>query len=163
MDNWAVSPRGAGWLFGPKVPLQALPQLCALLGFITILFGIGDERVHCDQQSEADLSGSPACPRGGLILILVKTWKRFYEITSPFYWATNEPRLVNSVLNTLFFQGYKYMFDDSLVTVWSAPNYCYRSASFLNRVSSYSVDFQMWQHRFNSAVFRRGQPHTETL
>ncbi|TRM55536.1 Metallo-dependent phosphatase-like protein [Schizophyllum amplum] len=51
VDNWAVSPRGAGWLFGGSVTRE---------------------------------------------------------------------------FNHLIQEGYKYMFDDGLVTVWSAPNYCYR-------------------------------------
>ncbi|CED85279.1 metallo-dependent phosphatase [Phaffia rhodozyma] len=63
VDTWAVSPRGAGWLFGAKVT---------------------HEFNHLN----------------GLSLIA-----RAHQLVQ---------------------EGYKHMFDNQLVTVWSAPNYCYR-------------------------------------
>jgi len=63
IENWQVSPRGAGWLFGSKVTNEFL--------FVNKLDLLA--RAH---------------------------------------------QLIN--------EGYKQMFNKKLVTVWSAPNYCYR-------------------------------------
>jgi serine/threonine-protein phosphatase PP1-1/serine/threonine-protein phosphatase 6 catalytic subunit len=81
IETWAVSPRGAGWLFGSKV-------------------------------------------------------------TTEFNYLNNLSLVARA--HQLVQEGYKFMFnDENLVTVWSAPNYCYRCgnvASIMQVDESLRVD-----------------------
>lgn len=107
VETWAVSPRGAGWLFGASVTRE--------FSHVNALNLIA--RAH---------------------------------------------QLVQ--------EGYKYVFEERLVTVWSAPNYCYRCgnlASILNIRDSGARDFTVFtaaeenQHDRNMQTIRRmsGMPY----
>uniref|UniRef100_A0A7S1XD46 Serine/threonine-protein phosphatase n=1 Tax=Compsopogon caeruleus TaxID=31354 RepID=A0A7S1XD46_9RHOD len=87
MDGWALSPRGAGFLFGGDIVAQ--------------------------------------------------------------FNHTNGLDLIARA-HQLVMEGYKEMFDGKLVTVWSAPNYCYRCGN-VAAILSLSSDLQWRYHVFEAA------------
>lgn len=66
---------------------------------------------------DADIRGYGVSPRGAGYLFGGDVVENFNR--------TNNIELIARA-HQLVMEGYKSMFNDTLVTVWSAPNYCYR-------------------------------------
>lgn len=116
MDTWAVSPRGAGWLFGSRVTaefnhINGLELICRAHQLV-------QEGLKYMFEGET-LSCSECCCSGALVHmlpILMSTDSR-----------TSEALLGKFVIHLRSLRGdFSGGADQSLVTVWSAPNYCYR-------------------------------------
>lgn len=65
----------------------------------------------------ADIAGWGLSPRGAGYLFGADIAKQF---------AHNNAIDLIARAHQLAMEGYKLMFDNTIVTVWSAPNYCYR-------------------------------------
>ena len=93
------------------------------------------EGAFCDlvwSDPEPDIETWQVSQRGAGWLFGSKVTKEVFLVTSPFltfqFCNINRLELVCRS-HQLVDEGYKYYFDKTLVTVWSAPNYCYRSYS----------------------------------
>jgi len=125
--GWAVSPRGAGFLFGSQATLEVFLlslYMCSSFSFLLLFY----------------LCLSCSTPINHLMVLYLS-----YFI--PQFTHNNGIELVCRA-HQLVMEGYKYHFPErNLVTVWSAPNYCYRCgnvASILALNDRLERDFKLF-------------------
>lgn len=104
---------------------------------------IPHEGAFCDlvwSDPEENVDAWATSPRGAGWLFGIKVTEHFLQINAlslvcRAHQLVNEGNLLPTLLGTVWYTiietfflrvGYKYWFDDKVVTVWSAPNYCYR-------------------------------------
>jgi len=91
-------------------------------------------------QSAPDITGWGLSPRGAGFLFGADITKKF---------AHNNGIDLIARAHQLAMEGYKLMFDQTIVTVWSAPNYCYRCgnvASILELDEHLAQEYKVFSH-----------------
>ncbi len=79
-----------------------------------------------DEMSTQEITGWGMSPRGAGFLFGADVVENFNH--------NNDIELIARA-HQLVMEGYKLMFDQRIVTVWSAPNYCYRLVLSFSRLS----------------------------
>ena len=74
-------------------------------------------KLFCSPERNTDIEGWGLSPRGAGYLFGGDIVQQFNTV--------NKLELICRA-HQLVMEGYKWMFSETLVTVWSAPNYCYR-------------------------------------
>lgn len=87
-----------------------------------LLYTIAETSGFSSRASFLDIRGWGVSPRGAGYLFGADITKQFVH--------DNAIDLIARA-HQLAMEGYKLMFDRTIVTVWSAPNYCYRCASLV--------------------------------
>lgn len=114
VESWTISPRGAGWLFGSKVTYEFME--------------INDLKLICRAHQLVHEGIYCYINYTFIYLFLHKIYSILHNFTIIFQ------------IFFITFTGYRYMFNDKLVTVWSAPNYCYRCGNVASILQFTTVD-----------------------